>query len=323
MAESTSPPTPRPARPVWLRWYGVLGAVLGAAGLLLWLLAPRLSLRVSLPLGLAVLLAVALCAGALSWRLALRRRRLAELEAVRNQERDAAGAAHLRFLGRLDHEIKNPLTALSVQAAAGLALEPADPRWFAIQEQGRRLGGLLSSLRALTELESRELESQLLNVPTLVEEALEDLAAGAPSAELARRHVSVHFPAAPWPLPEVLGDEDLLRAAVHNVLANAIKYSGPGDRLEITGREEGGRVLLQIADTGQGIPLDEHALVFEELARASNAGVAPGSGMGLSLVHTIMARHGGSVRLRSRPGEGTQLTLELPVASHAPSRPAR
>lgn len=121
------------------------------------------------------------------------------------------------------------------------------------------------------------------------------------------------FPTAPWHLSPVNGDPDLLYVAVHNVIANAAKFTRPGDTIEVRGLEEEGAVSIEVADTGAGIPDGETAMVFEELARASNARGIPGSGLGLPLVHAIVERHGGRCTIRSRLGKGTSVRLTLPL----------
>lgn len=120
------------------------------------------------------------------------------------------------------------------------------------------------------------------------------------------------LPRAPRPLPSVLGDRDLLAVALHNLVVNAVKYSGPGDVVELRGAESDRHVVLEVADTGSGVPDDEQESVWEELARDRGARGHPGSGLGLALVRAIAERHGGTAVLRSRPGAGTVVTVRLP-----------
>ena len=120
------------------------------------------------------------------------------------------------------------------------------------------------------------------------------------------------------PLPAVPGDPDLLFVALYNVAANAAKYSEAEDLIEVRGSEQAGSVVLEIADTGRGIPPADQPVVFEELARGANARDRPGSGLGLALARTIVARHGGDITLVSREGQGTRVRVSLPAhESHA------
>lgn len=132
-----------------------------------------------------------------------------------------------------------------------------------------------------------------------------------------RRRVTVALPRAPRPLPSLVGDEDLLYLVLANVLSNAVKYSAEQDAIEVRGREEEGTILLEVADTGRGIPADELETVWEELGRSRESRGIDGSGLGLPLVRAIVERHGGSATLESWHGEGSRLTLRLPVAGPA------
>jgi two-component system OmpR family sensor kinase len=131
--------------------------------------------------------------------------------------------------------------------------------------------------------------------------------------EAAEYQLNLSIPQAPWPLPKVRGDPDLLLLAVHNLLENALKFSRPGDTLELRAFEDGPEVVIEVADTGPGIPEEEQPHVWEELYRGEAGRGVPGSGLGLALVRAIAERHNGRVGLRSRLGQGTVFTLRLPI----------
>jgi two-component system OmpR family sensor kinase len=117
----------------------------------------------------------------------------------------------------------------------------------------------------------------------------------------------------PWPVPEIPGDWDMLFLAVYNLVGNALKFTRPGDQIEVRAYEDGASVVIEVADTGPGIPEDELDRVWEELYRGHGARGIPGSGLGLALVRAIVERHGGSARIRSRVEQGTVVTLRLPA----------
>lgn len=250
--------------------------------------------------GAAVLFAAAAAALALA---AHRRSRL--LETTRRTTRDTAASEHRRFLARLDHELKNPVTAIRVAVAAS---EADTPQLATIDAQTARLSRLVADLRKLSELQTSEVERSRVSVSALVTDVVDAV------RDAHGREVAVTLPAAPWPLPDVVGDPDLLFVALFNVVANAAKYSEPSDVIEIRGDEKHGAVVLDVADTGRGIPADEIDAVFDELARGRNARDRAGSGLGLALVRTIVDRHGGEVTIASREGDGTRVRLALPAA---------
>ncbi|GAF69970.1 unnamed protein product, partial [marine sediment metagenome] len=184
------------------------------------------------------------------------------------REHQAAAAEERRqFLRRLDHELKNPLTAMR----AGLA----NLAWLAPEETGRealhsveaqalRLSRLAADLRKLAELETRDLECAPVEMGPLLQEVLE-VAQERPEAS--QRRLNLSLPQAPWPLPAVEGDQDLLFLAVHNLVDNALKFTAPGDTVEIRAFEDGARVVIEVADTGSGIPGEEVPHIWDELYR--------------------------------------------------------
>jgi two-component system OmpR family sensor kinase len=233
----------------------------------------------------------------------------------RNRQRVSAEAVEerRRFLRRLDHELKNPLTAIQV-GLANLAESPSgDARREAlsnVETQTLRLSRLSADLRKLAELEVRLVERTPVDIPSLLREAF-GVAQDRPEA--AERRLSLSIPQAPWPLPNVTGDPDLLLLAVHNLLDNALKFTRPGDTVELRAFEDRANIVIEVADTGPGIPDEEQPHVWEELYRGGVGQGVPGSGLGLALIRAIAERHNGKVGLRSRLGRGTVFTLRLPV----------
>jgi two-component system OmpR family sensor kinase len=132
-------------------------------------------------------------------------------------------------------------------------------------------------------------------------------------AETENRRISLNIPSAPWPLPNIEGDSDLLLLAVHNLLDNAIKFTSPGDTIEVRAFDDGNDIVIEVADTGPGIPDNEIDRVWEELYRGEQARGVPGSGLGLPLVRAIIEKHGGHIGLRSRSDQGTVFSVRLPA----------
>ncbi len=234
-------------------------------------------------------------------------------QTMKNRLATQAADERRRFLRRLDHELKNPLTAIRA-GLANLSEAPTqkakEEAFSSVEAQTLRLSRLAADLRKLAELEIRPLERSPVDIGLILNEAF-TLAQDTPEA--GQRRLSLTLPQAPWPLPKVSGDQDLLFLALHNLLDNAMKFSRPGDTVEVRSFEDGANVVVEIADTGPGIPAEEIPHVWEELYRGQGARGIPGSGLGLALVRAIAERHNGQVSLRSRSGQGTMFTIKLPV----------
>ncbi|GGA06287.1 sensor histidine kinase [Sediminivirga luteola] len=208
---------------------------------------------------------------------------------LRDRERRIAGEAaeeaaaeHMvrrnRMLIRLDHELKNPLTAVRTSGATlrELVRDPTvSPQEIAasldaMDAASRRVARLLADLRRLADVETRSIDFAPVDMETLVNQAVED-ARTAPGAE--GRTIVATVARAPWRLPPVAGEEDLLLSAVLNLLSNAVKYSGPEDVVEVRANEQvlGDHrwVVVEVADTGAGIPQSEQRAVFDELSRGT------------------------------------------------------
>ncbi|WP_218779992.1 sensor histidine kinase [Cellulomonas iranensis] len=311
---------PRGLRP----WFVVAGAValrgLVAGGALAlsgraWVLVVTMRLPLALAVGGVVVAGLLVGVGALrERRVRVRAAAVADAEAAaRADER----ARHRRFLQRLDHELKNPVTAIRA-AVAGLGPAAASDDGAArahatLDAQAGRLAHLVADLRKLAELETQPIEQEDVDVAQVVRDAVDDVLAQAQAAGRPRPAVTVSLPTVPWPLPHVRGDVDLLYLAVYNLLGNAVKFSPPGTPVEVRGSDEGGTVVVEVADSGPGVPDDEVGVVFDELARGRDARGTPGSGLGLALVRVIAERHGGRATLRSRVGHGTVVRLHLPA----------
>ncbi len=240
---------------------------------------------------------------------------LAWVERVQVNAIQQAAQDRRRFFRRLDHELKNPITAiLAGLANLSLAESPSDRSAIvnSIQIQVERLRRLVAELRKLAELETRPLERSAVDMTEVLEDAFA-LADGQSAAEQRVLHLSI--PRAPWPLPTISGDRDLLILAIHNLLDNAIKFTSTGNTIEVRAFEDSRHVVIEIADTGPGIPSNEIPHIWEELYRGEAARGIPGSGLGLALVRAIVILHDGTITLRSRPGEGTVFTMRLPIGN--------
>jgi signal transduction histidine kinase len=118
---------------------------------------------------------------------------------------------------------------------------------------------------------------------------------------------------------EFKGDERLLRHIFTNLLTNAVKYSDAGRvvRFEL-GRDEG-EIVCDIRDQGIGIPDADREWLFNAFHRGHNVSDRPGTGLGLVIVKRCIDLHGGCIKVESKLGEGTTMTVRLPISRPAPS----
>jgi two-component system OmpR family sensor kinase len=218
------------------------------------------------------------------------------------------------FLRRLDHEIKNPLTGMRAALVNLQEAQSKDERIRAADNASRavtRLTRLLSDLRKLSDLGERPIEQSRVDVPDLLQDAV-DAAHVLPAYD--GREVSLLIPKVPSPFPCVVGDRDLLVLAVYNLIENSLKFTSPDDSVEVRASEDGQTIVIEVADSGGGIPAEDQPKIFEELYRGSNARSTEGSGLGLALVRRIVDLHTGQIQVRSSQVEprGTVFTIRLP-----------
>ncbi len=221
-----------------------------------------------------------------------------------------------RFLRRLDHEIKNPLTGLRAALVNLQETSISEERTRASENASRaveRLTRLLTDLRKLSDLDERSIEHLPVDIPELLEDVVETVHA-IPAHQ--GRNVNLLITKVPFPFPFVIGDRDLLGLAIYNLVENALKFTSVNDSVEIRALEDGKAIVVEVADSGAGIPSEDLSKIFEELYRGSNARGTEGSGLGLALVNRIVALHGGQINVRSRQDKprGTVFTVQFPVS---------
>lgn len=289
----------------------LLPLLLGAALVALWWASARpvpiLYLRadaVTLILIISVLVSLVWAVLVMVW---LTTRRRAD-KALRHFQHDQA-AVHLRFIRRLDHELKNPLTAIRA-GLANLGEQNNRTTLTSVRTQVDRMARLTTDLRKLADLETQPVERESVDLGQVLEEVIE-LAQERRSAEACP--IALNLPRVPWPLPPVAGDRDLIFLALHNLVDNACKFCAPENAIEIRAFEDGPLVAIEVADTGPGVPDGELPHLGEELYRGSAAISVEGSGLGLALVQAIVKRHDGAMSIRSRLGQGTAVTLRFPI----------
>jgi len=209
------------------------------------------------------------------------------------------------------HELRTPLAALQAgleELRDGLR-EPDTERLATLHDQTLRLGRVVQDLADLSAAESAALSLHRSDTD-LAEIARAALAAHRAPLDAAGLQTDTDLTVA---LP-VHADPDRLHQAVTNLLANAARYCRPGDRVTIRGHRSGELAVLEIADTGPGIPADELPHVFQRLWRGHHARHVAGTGIGLAVVRELVTAHGGTVSAASPTGGGTTVTIQLPLA---------
>ena len=218
-----------------------------------------------------------------------------------------------RFVSDASHELKTPLASIRLLADSILQNQEMDQetvRDFVgdIGDEAERLTRITEHLLALTRLDSLPVgETQIVDMAQVTQRAINMLTPVAEAAD-----VTVE---ATWkPGCTLRCTEDDLYQICFNLIENAIKYNFPGGRVFVTVRRDGDQVLLEVADTGVGIPEDELPKVFNRFYRVDKARsrAAGGTGLGLSIVRDTVRRHGGWVTAQRRQSEGSVFTVGFP-----------
>jgi two-component system sensor histidine kinase BaeS len=231
-----------------------------------------------------------------------------------------ADTVRRRLAADVAHELRTPLAALQAgleELRDGLQ-RPDTQRLAALHDQTLRLGRVVSDLADLSAAESAVLSLRPVDTD-LTEIARAALAAQRPQLDSAGLRVDADLATA---VP-VRADPDRIHQAVVNLLANAVRYCRPGDQVTVRASPQPGAAVLEVADTGPGIPADDLPHVFDRLWRGQHAGVVAGSGIGLAVVRELVAAHGGTVTAASPPDGGTIFTIRLPYAAADLTRPRR
>ena len=208
------------------------------------------------------------------------------------------------------HELRTPVAVLQAGHEALLdgVAEPTPDQLASLRDEVLRLARMVGDLQTLAAAEAAALSLALSRC---------DLAdvAGAAADSLAGQFettgVTLERRLAP---AEVLADPGRLHQVITNLLTNALKFTPAGGRVTLSTRPTGGTCVLQVTDTGVGIPPGELPHIFERFWRGQQAAHVSGSGIGLSVAAELARAHGGRLTASSEPAHGTQMTLTLPAA---------
>ncbi|MDE2292455.1 MAG: response regulator [Elusimicrobia bacterium] len=246
--------------------------------------------------------------------LALERRLRGELEAAYG-ELKRLEALKEGFLARVSHELNTPL-ATAALAVALMAEEV--PEASPLSRHVRRADDAMTRLRAVVEdllafVDLQKPEVVVRGEPTpLAPLVAEVLAEVEPLARTKGLTVSSELPA---DLPDPRIERSLMKKALVQLARNAVYFNKPGGSVTVSGRRLQHWVSLRVADTGEGIPVEAQERVFDAFYQVAEymTRTVGGLGLGLALVKRIVESHKGVVRLESKPGEGTAVTIQLPL----------
>jgi len=224
-------------------------------------------------------------------------------------------AAQRRFVNDAAHQLRTPLAGLKSQTELALdanADAAQQQRLQRVHESAVRSAHLVNQLLSLARAEPESALAQHVAPVDLRELALQVTAEWVPKALQGGIDLGMEESGEEPPPVVVQGHPLLIREALQNLIDNAIRYAGSGSEVTVGVWRDGGFGVLQVADTGPGIPPDLHRAVFERFVRATHEG--SGCGLGLAIVKSIAERHLGQVSLSSTVPHGLQVRVALPLA---------
>jgi signal transduction histidine kinase len=225
----------------------------------------------------------------------------------------------MNFVAGVSHELKTPLTAIHTAAynlRGKLAHNPAQVERYGelIQRESGRLKELVEQVLQFASANAGRVIHELepVSVERVIEETVE---MSRPVIQAAHCTLEKTVDAG---LPEVLGDPLALKSALQNLVANAVKYGAKDESwVGISASQADGAVEIRVTDRGPGIPEEEQKHIFDPFFRGKRAlqDQVHGTGLGLNLAKRVVEAHGGTIRVESDPGRGTEFIVRIPAAA--------
>ena len=242
-------------------------------------------------------------------------RRLQELDRLKSD-----------FVSTVSHELRTPLTSIrslseTLFTAREMPRDRQEQLLAIIAEESQRLSRMINQLLDLSRIEAGKMEWRLepLDLADVVAHAVQ---ANRSLFEGKAISLTAHIGGR----PQVLADRDKIIQVLTNLLSNAAKFTLPGKRVEVRTFQDGAQAVVEVEDTGTGIPPGQIEAIFEKFRQVGDTLTAKpeGAGLGLPISREIVHSHGGSLTVRSTPGQGSCFRVTLPVsqsewASTAPS----
>ena len=238
-----------------------------------------------------------------------------ELE-LSHREAERANQLKTEFLGNMSHELRSPL-----HTVIGFAELLAEEKEGALNEKQKRFVGhiktdslhllnLINDLLDLSKIEAGRLELryELFSIEAVIAEAISSVQPRA-TAKCLEIATDISITAPVW------ADRLRFKQILHNLLTNAIKFTPNGGRVRVDAADCGHFAEISVRDTGIGIPEDQQQAVFDKFyqVRAGIQGGHEGTGLGLAITKRLVDQHGGTISLKSEPGNGTCFTFSIPL----------
>jgi two-component system phosphate regulon sensor histidine kinase PhoR len=218
------------------------------------------------------------------------------------------------FISNISHELRTPLASLKalVETLRTGALEdpPAARRFlYRVETEVDALTQMVSELLELSRIESGQVPLKLKSVRPrrLLTKAAERLSV---QAERNQLNITVDCPKK---LPLVFVDKPRMGQVLVNLLHNAIKFTPPGGKITLCGRQDGDFILFSVEDTGYGIPPEDLPRVFERFYKTDPARSGGGTGLGLAIARHLVEAHGGEIWVESVENQGSKFSFTIPI----------
>jgi two-component system NtrC family sensor kinase len=221
------------------------------------------------------------------------------------------------FVSAVSHDLRSPLTAIlgyvELIEKSGMVNEQQSEFIRRIQLSVQNITALINDLLDLGRIEAGfDAGKENISLATIIDYTVDAFQGRLRDKSLALKSEVQKD------LPTVFGNPVRLRQLLSNLLANAIKYTPPFGEVSLRALLEGDQILLQVRDSGIGIPSSDLPYIFDRFYRASNVSIdIPGTGLGLAIVRSIVDNHHGRIWVESISGKGTTFSILLPVSDQA------
>ena len=219
------------------------------------------------------------------------------------------------FVMTASHELRTPLTSMGMsidllrENAVAKLNDKEQQLLSAAHEELERIKALVNDLLDLSKIEAGKIDMEFdrVAVQLLFEKAVSALLTQADDKKVA---LSISLPTA---LPEIKADANKITWVLTNLIANALRYTSSGGRIQLFAEHFGPQVHLSVSDDGAGIPYEYQSKIFDKFVQVEKDRTVHGTGLGLAICKEIVRAHGGTIWVDSLPGEGSTFTFTLPV----------